>query len=176
MSEIWRDIAEYKGLYEVSNIGRVRSLNYGGTGKIVVLTLSRTNNGYLCCNLSGKTHFVHRLVAAAFLPRDLSRPHIDHIDGDRQNNCIENLRWCTAKENHNFPLAIQRNRDAQHSKPVLQYSRNMVLMAEWQSARAAERALGIAHTHIVDCCKRKPRHITAGGFIWRYKSQNPGIH
>ena len=92
--EIWRAIAGYEGLYEVSSWGRVRSLNYCRRGKIVILNLSAKPNKYIKVGLrkNGKTttFWVHRLVAVAFLlPPQKEQTQVDHIDGDKQNNQAE---------------------------------------------------------------------------------------
>lgn len=123
MEEIWKDIKGWGGYYQVSNIGRVRSLD-----RIVksarlkkhckgqILKLRYDKDGYLTVHLrnaeKGENRLVkvHRLVANAFIfNSDIFRDSIDHINGKRDDNRVENLRWCTVKENANFPLA-QKNR------------------------------------------------------------------
>lgn len=117
MKEIWKDIPGYKGLYQASNLGRIRSLDHVVEyvkhysdrdveakhyfkGKILA---QNKTSGYLGCILSvnGKTVYplVHRLVASAFVPNPDNKPEVDHIDGDTTNNCADNLRWVTSKEN-----------------------------------------------------------------------------
>lgn len=130
--EEWRDIPNYEGLYQVSNLGRVRScdrvvsrnLKNGEksvTLKGKVLTPRISNKGYksvmLCSNGIGKLYTVHRLVAFAFLSKVSEyKNQVDHIDGDRLNNCASNLRWCTNKENSNFSIGRERKRNAQIGK------------------------------------------------------------
>ncbi len=117
MEEIWKDIPRYEGLYQASSLGRIRSLDhvveyvkhydYGDVvakhffpGKI--LSQNKTS-GYLSCTLSTEGDhsypLVHRLVASAFIPNPDNKPEVDHIDGDTTNNCVENLRWVTSREN-----------------------------------------------------------------------------
>lgn len=100
--EIWRKIEGFEN-YEVSNLGQVRSLNYKRTGEIKILIPCKNNNGYLKVVLckSGKQHTkrVHRLVATAFIPNLEGKKEVNHIDGNKQNNKVENLEWCTNLEN-----------------------------------------------------------------------------
>lgn len=109
MDEIWKPIPGYEGYYEVSNLGRVKSL-----GRYVFRDLYKyyrkerirspyVNQGYLSITLnkdkSEKTYAVHRLVALAFIPNPDNKPAINHIDGNKQNNCVTNLEWVTSAEN-----------------------------------------------------------------------------
>ena len=118
--EEWRDIEGYEGLYQVSNLGRVKSLNrfiYKNNGTIQPLkgkicAMCPDNNNYikvsLCKNGKYALKLVHRLVAIAFIPNPENKPEIDHINTDRKDNRVENLRWCTHKENVNNPLTISK--------------------------------------------------------------------
>lgn len=104
MEEIWVDIKGYEGLYQVSNQGRVKSLDYNNTGEVKTLKLNKTGNGYLQVNLKGKILLVHRLVAESFIPNPDNKPCVDHINTIRDDNRVENLRWVTPKENMNNEL------------------------------------------------------------------------
>ena len=108
--EEWRDIKGYEGLYQVSNLGRVKSLGNNKTRKEKILK-PETINGYLRVCLfkerKGKHILVHRLVADAFIPNMDNKPYIDHIDGNPNNNIINNLRWCTHNENMNNLITKQ---------------------------------------------------------------------
>ena len=105
--QIWKDIEGYKGHYQISNYGNVRSLK-----KDAFLMKGGYLKGYKIISLwkngTGKMFRVHRLVAAAFIPNPDNKPCIDHIDGDRANNHADNLRWVTAKENCNNPITKSR--------------------------------------------------------------------
>lgn len=107
--EEWKPIHGYEGKYEVNPNGRVRSLKYAKSGTYGEIRQSLSNSGYLQVTLYKhnvpKVFYVHRLVAEHFIAKEEGRDFIDHINGDRTDNSMENLRWCTRKENQNFPLA-----------------------------------------------------------------------
>ena len=114
-TEIWKPVKGYDGLYEVSNLGNVRSVDrYVMHGKGYRLLKGKpmkpqpNSRGYLRTTLykngQGKYYFIHRLAANAFIPNPKNLPCIDHIDRNYLNNSVDNLRWCTQKENMNNPL------------------------------------------------------------------------
>ena len=182
--EVWKPVVGYEGLYEVSNIGNVRSLfRYKKT-----LKLSMNTTGYPCVeifkNKKGKRVNVHRLVATAFIPNPENKPQVNHIDENKTNNRVENLEWVTAKENMNHGTRLQRQlvhsppfteerkeisrkNGKSVSKPVLQFSKNGMLINKYESAKEAHRQTGVNHSHIIECCKHQ-RYKTAGGFVWKY--------
>ena len=110
MTEIWKDIKDYEGLYQVSNYGRVRSLdrydNVGRSRKGSIMTVTDNGKGYRAISLSKngarKTYKVHRLVAEAFIPNNDNLPQINHKDENRYNNHVDNLEWCSSKYNNNY--------------------------------------------------------------------------
>ena len=121
MQEEWRDIKGYEGLYQVSNLGRVKSLErYVWNGKAYahknekIMSLDKLKNGYLTANLYknniSKRHYIHRLVAQAFLSKSEKHTEINHKDENKANNCIDNLEWCTHKENMNSGTCIERRK------------------------------------------------------------------
>ena len=108
--EEWRPVVGYEGLYEVSNIGRVRSLDryVKGKGKSYFLHKGRVlspgikTEGYLIVRLQRRMFYVHRLVTEAFLPNPDNLPEVNHKDEDKLNNRVDNLEWCTVKYNNNY--------------------------------------------------------------------------
>lgn len=167
MKEIWKDVEGYEGLYQVSNFGKVKSLNYNHTGKEKLLSQT-LQAGYFHTiffkNGKSKTPSIHRLVAVAFIPNPQNLPCVNHIDGNKFNNCVDNLEWCTVKENtyHAVYTGLIQ------SKRVCQYSKDGKLLNTFVNAREAERQTGIRHNNIYLCCNNTPRYKTAGGFVWKF--------
>lgn len=110
MKEIWKNIEGYEN-YMVSNLGRVKSLNYNRTCQERILKPGK-NKGYLqvylCKDGKIKRFYLHRLVAKVFIPNPENKPFINHRDETRSNNCVENLEWCTAKYNINYGTCIEK--------------------------------------------------------------------
>ena len=112
-SEVWKDVAGYEGVYQVSNLGRVRSVDrlvqysdgrkYTYKGKMIKLAENKNRGGYLYVRLSHNQRKVlkslHRLVAETFIENSGNKPEVNHIDGDKGNNKVSNLEWVTSKEN-----------------------------------------------------------------------------
>lgn len=142
-SEVWQDIQGYSGIYQVSTLGRIRSLK---KGKIKLLKPYINNMGYavlsLYANHKQKTYHVHKLVAETFLVKVDGKNYIDHINGIKTDNRIDNLRWCTPKENANFEIAT------------------------YATLTDAQTITGIAYQNIRACCIG--RYKTAGNYIWKF--------
>lgn len=111
-TEIWKDVEGYEGLYQVSNFGRVKSLNYRGLGKEKVLKQGKHKQGYLLVHLykdnKQKTSTVHKLVALAFLENPYNFPQVNHKDENKENNKVENLEFCSARYNINYGTRSER--------------------------------------------------------------------
>ena len=167
MQEIWRDVEGYEGLYQVSNMRRVKSLNYNRTGKERALKLQKDKDGYLraCLCKEGKIKNcqVHRLVGQAFLENPEGYPEINHKDENPLNNCAENLEWCTREYNNNYGARNEKVGKTM-GRPVRCVETNTIYF----SACEAQRKTGIFATHICDCVKHKKRHHTAGRCHWEY--------
>lgn len=175
MVEIWKPVVGFEGLYEVSNFGRVRSLKRNTTsGKI--MTNEVNHKGYCRVTLTKNNkwkHFsVHRLVAEAFIQNPQNKSQINHIDGNKSNNSVENLEWCTASENQIHARLMGLNsigmNNEMFSKPVEMYSILGLYLYTFKSIADAERHTGINHRAISSCCKHKTGYKTAGGFVWEY--------
>ena len=167
--EIWKPVRNYEGLYEVSNLGRVKSLNYKRTGKERILKAGKSGNGYLQVNLykdgNREQPLVHRLVATAFLDNADNLPEVNHKDEDKTNNCVENLEYCSRLYNMNYGTGSKRSAE-KRSKPVFSVDKKSGLIMWWESAKEAERCTGINNGNIINCCQGRQK--SAGGHIWFY--------
>ena len=167
MNETWKDVMGYEGLYQVSDLGRVRSLKYG---KVRILKPRNNGRSYLKValyrNEQMRNVFVHRLVAETFIPNPSNFPIVNHKDENPANNAADNLEWCTQKYNVNYGTCIMR-RSAEISKVVLQYDKSGNFIREWPSASEVERQTGFAQNNISDCCLGKRR--SAYEYVWKYK-------
>lgn len=183
MEEVWKDIEGYEGIYQVSNLTRVRSVDRyvrtsrGGGLKPVkgkILKQAVLPNGYVGVRLQKdnkvKTHLVHRLVAQAFIPNPDNLPQVNHKSEVKTENSIENLEWCNADYNVHYGTGIKRNQEKQISKPVLCYSLDGNFIDRYHSIREASRITCANKANIKFCCENKPRYKSAGGFKWRYAS------
>lgn len=173
MKEIWKDVKEYEGLYQVSNTGKIKSFPRNGTIKQErILKQTKDNNGYLIVGLhknnKQKKVCVHWLVADAFIPKRKKDEVINHIDGNKLNNNLINLERCTQKHNvrESFRLKLQI---PYNKKAVLQFDKENNFIKEYESLNEAERQTGIFQTNIGKCCSKKRK--TAGGYIWRLKEE-----
>lgn len=180
--ENWKDVTGYEGLYQVSDQGNVRSLNWRGSKGTKNLWLKPHNKGYLQVELAKngvrKTFTVHRLVANAFVPNPDKLPVINHIDEDKQNNRAENLEWCTHKRNmeafyENHPLANAHTRVPRFGKHKCRLMRRIVQktidgeeVKVWDNSRQIFLETGMSDWSISECCRGNRK--TAYGFKWQY--------
>lgn len=171
--EIWKDIEGYEGLYQVSNLGRVKSLNYLRTGKEKILSQSKNPNGYLKVNLykNGKkgNWYVHRLVAEAFIPNPQNFPEVNHKSENKEMNTVDDLEWTTHSLNVKYGTGMKRAHRFKRSfksKPVICLETGV----EYPSTLSASKYTGVVQSNISECCSGK--HKTAGGFHWKYAKSN----
>jgi len=180
--EVWKDVKGYEGLYQVSNMGRVKSLERtvirkNGKKQTIrerILKPIVGQDGYLLVNLydsSGKrkSFYAHRLVCETFLDNPENKPCVNHIDENKTNNVVSNLEWCTYKENNNYGTRNARIAKANvknKSKPVGQYIRDGELVKVWQSTMEVQRQLGFDNGVISKVARGKRK--TAYGYVWKY--------
>jgi hypothetical protein len=197
MNEIWKPVSGYKGLYEVSNIGNVHSINRyvtninGITSKRKGVNLKPAPNkcGYLQVGLSKNnslmSYLVHRLLAIAFIPNPENKPTVNHKDGIKTNNYDWNLEWATKSEqaihslNNNLrvmPNSWNGKFGSKHgaSKRIVQYNIDGTLIGEHGSTIEAANKFNINPSGITGVLKG--RHKTAGGYMWEYKLETPEVN
>ena len=193
--EIWKDIEGFDN-YQISNLCRVKNVKFN---RFVKPLLGK--HGYVCVNLykDGKLKhlLLHRLLALAFIPNPENKPCIDHINTDRTDNRIENLRWATQKENHNNPLSLinhanasrgrvvseeQKKRQSEKmkgrfkgvrkfSKKIIQLTLDGNFVREWDSIKDAADSFGVSSSAIWNCLNGKCQVKSIKGFIWKYKKE-----
>lgn len=179
MKEVWIPIKGYEGLYEISNYGNVKALNYRNRGITKNITPKKHNRGYLHVILykqnTSKSFLVHRLVAEHFIKKDANQNEINHKDGDKTNNHIDNLEWCTHKENiHHFLDClidkkyggVRKRRAFKRLNKVLQLDMNNNLLKTWDNLSSIKHALNFNESHIQEVCEQKRK--TAYGYKWKY--------
>jgi hypothetical protein len=191
MNEIWKDIEGYNGLYQVSNLGRVKSLGRRGKGCSLedrILKPMINKDGYHLVNLKDVNHVakwftIHRLVALHFIPNPNDYKEINHKDEAKGNNSVTNLEWCTREYNVSYGTVIERqsnNKKGQSNewlnKPILQYSIEGEFIAEFDSTTQAAQflapVLGKDMEKIKKAINNQLRKYPNGkscGFNWRYK-------
>lgn len=191
MNEIWKDIEGYNGLYQISNLGRVKSLGRRGKGCSLedrILKHAINKDGYHLVNLKDINHVakwftVHRLVAIHFIPNPNDYKEINHKDEIKGNNIVTNLEWCTREYNVSYGTVRERqsnNKKGQSNewlnKPILQYSIEGEFIAEFDSTTQAAQflapVLGKDMEKIKKAINNQLRKYPNGkscGFNWRYK-------
>lgn len=178
--EIWKTINNYPN-YQVSNLGNVRSVYVSTDKNNRYFKKNKTNimyrqlrprydkDGYIMVCLykdkKYKNFRLHRLIAEMFIPNPNNYPEVNHEDGNKQNNCVDNLKWCTTSENQLHSCYVLKN----NIKSVVQYDLNGNFIKKWESIRHASRCLNIPHNGIVANCKGKQK--TSGGYTWKYESE-----
>lgn len=171
--EIYKDIEGFKGLYQISNLGNVKSLGNSQKRKEKVLKPAKNNRGYLyvcLCNQEiRKIYKIHRLVAEAFVPNPNNLPEVNHKDENKTNNADSNLEWCDHKYNINYGThtersAASRKNNKKQSKQVMCLETGVI----YPSTSEVEREFGFSRGNISAVCRGKTK--TAYKFHWKYVS------
>lgn len=181
MVEIWKDIPGYEGYYQVSNTGKVKSLerisvrNNGKSEDVKchlrerMLNIQTQAQGYsqvvLSKNGSRKTFRLHALVAKLFVENPFKKKYINHIDGNKKNNKASNLEWVTAKENmaHAYKTGLINH----YKRKVLQLDENNNVLNKFSSLKEAAECVGGSKCGICDACKG--RRVRSYGYKWKYE-------
>ena len=185
-TELWKDIPEYEGFYQVSSLGRIKSLERKVwidnkkcyrtlSEKIKSLQKYTPKDGstsyykiILCKEGKINTFWVHRLVAQAFIDNPDNLSQVNHIDENGLNNCINNLEWCTHKYNNQYGTKNQRCAE-KLEKPVDQFDKNGNYIRSFKSLDDAAKFLNKTNSsNICKVCKGERK--TAYGYIWKYKN------
>lgn len=188
--EVWKDVVGYEGYYQVSNLGRVKSVDryiehYRGgktfkKGKIKALNVRK--DGYVSVQLSkdakARTLRVHRLVAEAFIPNPNNLPQVNHKDENKGNNHVSNLEWCTVGYNVNYGTRIKRIKEKEdfnivnikNRKRVARYSLDGEFIEEFNSMTEVEKKLGFHRPNISKCCNGHINSVYDS--IWVFRSEN----
>lgn len=184
LNEEFRDVKGFEGIYQVSNYGRIKSLKrtlnqYNGYGysshpyRERILSLYKHKYGYWAVNLSkkckGHLHQVHRLVAMAFIPNPANKPCVNHLDCNPSNNRIDNLEWCTQKENIEYCIKLNRRCDFKGSKSpcakqVILRDKDGNFIKEYGCLNDVAKDLGVSKAliclYLKDKIKRKKYNIS----------------
>jgi hypothetical protein len=186
MKEEWKWIKNFKGLYKISNKGRVKSYHKSKDGKILS---SKNVSSYECITLckNGKRFYrkIHRLVGKHFIDNPKNKPEINHIDCNKHNNKVTNLEWVTSRENSlhaykNNPDMINGMIDYnknERPKTILQLDKETnEVISEFNNSKKAEKATGVCYRNILQVANKREfspgrTRKQAGGFKWVFKEE-----
>lgn len=183
-NEIWKPITGFEGLYEISNFGRVKSLSkkvksrwgYRTTSERILKPRFDGRKNYYKVYLGANHEFqVHRLVAQAFIPNPKNKPQVNHKNGNKIDNRVDNLEWVTIGENgkHAFLNGLWKpawkgikGSNSYFAKKVNQYNLDGTFIKTWGSIVEIEQSLGISEPSISQCCNGKTKK--SHGYIWKF--------
>lgn len=178
--EEWRDIPGYDGIYRVSQNGRIQTRIVPGLNKAITFApwrekaTRKNKHGYMLVNLTynrkRRVFYVHSIVALSFLGPRPNGAEVDHIDGNRCNNSISNLRYVTHKENQANPISRERRilSGKMLGSAIYQKTKDGLTIASFNSIREASRMTGISREVISRVANKKLNNKTAGGYLWEF--------
>lgn len=178
IEEIWKDIDGYEGRYQASTLGQVRSLDGVSRqgrflkGKVLKQSVTKTGYHHLYLHNPGKNYRVNRLVAQTFIPNPTNLPQVNHIDGNKANNRVDNLEWCTQSENqlHAVKTGLQTSGASDYrSKPVVQLTLTGDVVAVYAGVKEAARITGLSVGNISMVLNKYPQRHTSGGYKWEFQ-------
>lgn len=163
LNEVWKPIPNYEELYWVSNLGNIKSKNK-------ILKPTKNRDGYLYIHLyknkKQTIKGIHIIVAKTFIPNPLNKTQVNHIDGDKWNNKIDNLEWVTPKENINHAYKIGLRNNDYIKRKIAQYDLNDNFIKVWDSLKEINETLNYSINMISYCCNGKFK--TAYGYKWKH--------
>lgn len=180
MEEVWKDIEGFEGQYQISNFGRVRSMDRyvrNGRGYMIkacgkILKTHSTHCGYEQVKLGkNRTHrSVHRLVAIAFIPNPNNLPCVNHKDEDKMNNIYTNLEWCNHRYNVLYGTCQERLRKYKN-QPVFMIDKDSgEILNKYDSMKIAMEKTGVHKVTISQVCRGERK--TGGGYLWKYAEKS----
>lgn len=176
MKEIWKDVVGFEGLYQISNLGRVKSFRKPlklNCPDEYILKNYVANHGYVQVTLYAKNkrekRLVHRMVAEAFIPNPNNFPQVNHKDENIMNNCVDNLEWCTARYNNEFGTA-QLRMSITKGRMIDQFLPTGEFIARYSSLSVASKITGHSIAQIKHSCYGNA--IKGGNYVWKYVDEH----